>query len=92
MNLLRQNAASKTLHVQVLNENQSELIHQHASQLVLMIQTLVKDVLVNLAQDYNRFATSMRPFLASSNTTLSTTILLRLSVPARILHLRAVRQ
>ena len=49
MHCFCQHSASKAFNVQVFYENHSELVHQHSSQLVLMVAALVEDVLVNLA-------------------------------------------
>ena len=49
MHCFCQHSASKAFHVQVFDENHSELAHQHASQFVLMVVALVEDVLVNPA-------------------------------------------
>ena len=59
MNCFRQHSASETLDVQVFYENHSELIHQHSSQLVLVVVALVKDVLVNLTQQHNSLAATV---------------------------------
>ena len=59
MNVLRQHAASKTFDVQVFYENQSELVHQHASQFVLMVVALAEDVLVNLTQQHHRLTAAV---------------------------------
>ena len=58
MNCFRQHSPGKTLDVQVFHENLSKLLHQLASQFVVMVITLVEDVLVNLTQEHNCLATA----------------------------------
>ena len=57
--MLRQHAASETPNVQVFDGYQSVLIHQHASEFVLMVETLVEDVLVNLTQEHDCLAAAI---------------------------------
>ena len=93
MHCFCQHSASKAFNVQVFYENHSELAHQLASPLVLVVVTLLEDVLVNLLQPHDRFATTLGTLLAACYTTLRTAqLLLRLTVQTRVLDGAAIRQ
>jgi len=79
--------------LQVFYENHCKLVHQLASPLVLVVVTLLEDVLVNLLQPHDRFATTLGTLLAACYTTLRTAqLLLRLTVQTRVLDGAAIRQ
>ena len=87
MNLLRQHAASKTFDVQVFDGNKPVLIHQHSRQLVLVVEPLIEDVLMYFPQENDSLAPTVRTFLATCYSTLSTPkFLLCLLVETRILN------
>src|SRR5215469_3136212 len=87
MNLLRQHAASKTFDVQVFDGNKPVLIHQHSRPLVLVVEPLIEDVLMYFPQENDSLAPTVRTFLATCYSTLSTPkFLLCLLVETRILN------
>ena len=93
VNTFSEHPSRQAFDIQIFNCDNSEVINQPATNLVMKVSTLIGDVLMNLAKQDHSFATTVRAFLSTSYFALSASqFRLRFSIPARVRNLRAVAQ
>ena len=93
VNRLGEHAASQAFDIQVFDNNRSEILNQPERQTMLQLVPLIPDSSVNFLEQRNRFAPTLRAFLAARNLSLrSTKTRLSLLIETRIRNRRIVSE
>lgn len=93
VNRLGEHAASQAFDIQVFDNNRSEILNQPERQTMLELVPLIPDSSVNFLEQCNRFAPTLRAFLAARNLSLrSTKTRLSLLIETRIRNGRIVSE
>lgn len=93
VNLFSESHSRKTFDVEIFDRDQVVMLNKMRRDLVLKIGTLIENLLMNVAENGNRFSATVRSLLSAGNPTLCDTELpLSRFVAPRIINLSPVRE